>query len=823
MKSTQGSLGISTEGQRWFDSACTEAAFLIGGIGTGNFSIGARGELRDWEVFGRPGKGNYFPNTFFAIWVKEEGKPPVASVLEAQLSPPFSKSHGFVAHEIGGLRRFAQSRMKGEYPFVTVELSDPALPVAVSLEAFNPFIPLDADDSGLPVGLLCYRVRNSSDQPISASVAGSLCNLTTLKSYDRHTWKHYQVADEVVNEYQDDGLIRGLFYRPKTLHPFQRYYGTMALTTRSHAVTHKRAWLNGGWWDGLQDFWDDFSQDGRLEAESAYVEVDAVHSSPDQTGSLAIHHDLLPGDEQVFEFQIAWHFPNRVNSWSEGMYREARQQGKKVAPCCEDGDCESDLLMPTIRQYYAARFENAWRVSHYAASNLPRLEGDSRNFHRALFSSTLPAYVLDAVASNITVLRSPTCFRLEDGTLMAWEGCFDDEGCCEGNCTHVLNYSQTMAFLFPELERSMRRLEYKIESEANGKMNFRSYQPFGMDPHDHMPAADGQLGTFIRLYREWKLSGDDDFLRELWGAAARSLDFAFEFWDKDRDFVLDTDQFNTYDIAFQGPSSMVNSIFLAALRAGEEMAAYLGDNDRAARYRQAFEIGSRRVDELLWGGEYYLQKTDDLNRYRYQYGEGCLSDQLLGQTWAHLMGLGYILPREHVRSAIRAIFAYNFRDGFGTHANPQRTYALNDEKGLVLCSWPHGGRPRLPFPYSDEVWTGIEYHVATHLIYEGYVDEALTIVKAVRDRHDGVRRNPWNEVECGHHYMRSLASYGLLIALSGFEYDLPRGKIAFHPAIERDHFQCFFSTGKCWGIYRQRTDADGGVERDIEVLYGSLT
>ncbi len=229
------------------------------------------------------------------------------------------------------------------------------------------------------------------------------------------------------------------------------------------------------------------------------------------------------------------------------------------------------------------------------------------------------------------------------------------------------------------------------------------------------------------------------------------------------------------------------------------------------------------MDELLWGGEYYIQMIDDVNKYRYQYGKGCLSDQILGQLLAHVAGLGYILPEEHVRRAVKSIFDYNFRTSFRDHHNVQRTYVLNDEKGLLLCSWPKGGRPKLPFVYADEVWTGIEYHVAAHLIYEGFVDEGLTIVRAVRERHDGYRRNPWNEVECGHHYARSMASWALLTALSGFKYDMVEGTMSFKPAINSDDFKTFWSTGKGWGIYTQKKDPETGeIVWDIEVLYGSL-
>jgi len=319
------------------------------------------------------------------------------------------------------------------------------------------------------------------------------------------------------------------------------------------------------------------------------------------------------------------------------------------------------------------------------------------------------------------------------------------------------------------------------------------------------------------------MTGDDEFLSKVWNKACKALDFAFEYWDSDKDFVLDSGQHNTYNVEFYGPNSLTNSIFFAALKAGACMAEYMKDTERARRYREAFQKGSRRMDDLLWDGDYYIQRIDDVNSYRYQYGKGCLSDQLFGQLLSHIVGLGYILPKEHVKKAIRSIFTYNFRSSFKEHHSVQRTYVLNNEKGLLLCSWPKGGRPKLPFFYSDEVWTGVEYQVAAHFIYEGFIEEGLTIARAVRERHDGYRRNPWNEVECGHHYARSMASWALLLALSGFKCDMVDKTLTFNPVINKDNFSTFWSTGKAWGTYSQRIDPrTGEKEWNIEVLYGDL-
>lgn len=516
---------------------------------------------------------------------------------------------------------------------------------------------------------------------------------------------------------------------------------------------------------------------------------------------MAVKKTLMPGEEKTFEFILTWFMPNRPDEWSVDVYN---YEGK------------------TVKNHYATLHEDSWSVGKYLVEHMDRLEKDSRAFTRAMYDTTLPDYVIEAVSNNITVIRSTTCFRIDGGHFMAWEGSHDQFGSCHGTCTHVWNYAQTMAFLFPTLEQSARRTEFLLETEDDGRMNFRTDKLFSKAFHwdfEVHPAADGQMGSIIRVYREWKLSGDDEFLKDLWDKVKLAMDYAFSHWDKDKDFVLDSQQHNTYDIEFYGPNALVNSMFYGALKACAEMAYYLKDETSYNRYMEAFNKGHLEMDALLWEDDYYVQRIDDVNQFKYQYGKGCLSDQLFGQTLAHVSGLGYVLPKSHVKKAVKSIFDYNFKSSMKDHVNVQRTYALNDEAGLLLCTWPKGDRPKLPFVYCDEVWSGIEYQVATHLIYEGYIDEGLTITKACRDRYDGIRRNPWSDIECGHHYARSLASWGILLALSGFSYDMTEDRIDFQPKINQDHFKCFWSTAKAWGTYEQVLSPTGELEKHIEVLY----
>jgi len=782
---------------RTFSNEATEAAFLLGGIGTGNLSIGARGEMRDWEIFNRPNKGGKLPYTFFSIRVKDGDSMPDCRVLEAKLNPPFDAWGGMDWDIVAGLPRFRSSVMRAEYPFVSVGLSDPDLKMEVKLEAFTPFIPLNAADSGIPGAIIRYSVKNISEFPADVTVAASMFNAAAFGGADREI--NNRLQGSVVNELREETSQKGLFFKTCDGIGDRLECGDLSLVTTNPNTTCKVNWLGSGWLDGIHEFWKDFCEDGLLEKE---LNLDAVGSEfsvkAQKVGSLGIFETIEPNETKTFEFVLTWFFPNRINGWS--------------------GEHAGDGI---VKNYYSRLFGSSWEAAKYLNVNMKRLESESRKFHDALFGSTYPGYVLDAISSNITVLRSNTCFRTSDGIFYGWEGCMDREGSCCGNCTHVWNYAQTLAFLFPELEQTMRRVEFGVETDDEGRMAYRTQQTFGLKKWEMPPAADGQPGTIIRLYRDWKISGNSVFLKELWPKASKALDFALSYWDKDGDCVPDDRQHNTYDTDFYGPNPLTGVMLCAALKAGAEMAEYLNDTVHARSYGGAFKKCAANLDEMLWNGEYYEQKSEDIDRYRYQFGKGCLSDQLLGQLLAHVAGLGCLLPEEHVKKAIHSVFKNNYKADFSLHMNAQRTYALNDEKGLLLCTWPHGGRPSSQFVYSDEVWTGIEYQVAAHLIYEGFVEEGLKIVESVRDRYDGYKRNPWDEIECGHHYARSMASWAVLLALSGFRYDMVEGKIGFDPKISGDDFSTFWSTGSAWGVYRQKKNpGTGKLDTELEVLYG---
>lgn len=784
-----------------YDEKATETAFLLGGIGTGNVSLGARGELKDWELFNGPGKGNTFPYTFFALHAdnnKSGGERLCENrVLEGPIQPPHSLSHGYDSARLAGLPRMRRSAMRAEYPLCAVRMEDEALPLEVTLEAYTPFIPLDDEDSALPAAVLRYRVRNTGREPLFVSIAGSMSNMTSFDGYGVFNYVKYKGGCK--NSRVEGEGLRGFLCEALTADNGEAVENTMALTSPDENLCVKPNWYLGAWYDSAQDFWDDFSSDGliREEGGQAAAEGQILFQQGQRIGSVASYATLEAAEERCFTFYLSWHFPSRVRSWSQ--------------ECCGQ--------KPLTRNYYSLRFENAFAAAAYLHRALPRLERATLSFHEALFESTLPKEVLDAVSSNITVLRSTTCFRIEDGSFFGWEGCFGQSGCCDGTCTHVWNYAQTVAWLFPRLEQNMRRNEFTIETKEDGAMNFRARLKLGDEEWTLAPAIDGQCGSIVRLHREWMLSGDDSLIEEMGPRALLALDYVIARWDPDRTGIPASDrQHNTYDIDFYGVNPLSCGVYLAALKAGEAFARRLHQEEKADAYASLFQKGSQKADELLWNGEYYAQRLENVDEHPYQHGPGCLSDQLLGQFLANMAGLGPILPREHAKKALQSIYRYNFREDLSRHQSVQRCFALGRERGLLLCSWPQGGRPRFPFVYSDEVWSGIEYQVACCLIAEGLVDEGLEIVKAARERQDGYKRNPFNEVECGNHYARSMASWGLIPALSGFAIDRESRKLTLNPRVHQDDFRCFFSTGTVWGVATQTRNLKGETVQQFTTL-----
>jgi non-lysosomal glucosylceramidase len=772
-----------------------EIAFPLGGIGTGCVSLGGGGQLRDWEIFNRPDQGFMPEFTFVTLRAQAEGREPVTKVVQSPSLPPFGGPFGTGAGPGRGFPHFDSNTFRGEYPFAFLDFTDSHMPLKVSLEAFNPFIPRNDSDSGLPVAILIYRLQNTGEEAVEALLASTMENPVGHVAGRGHNGRNY---GQNRNLYRAEGGLQGIVMDSLKFPEDNPQFGSLVMATPCEEVSYTGELAGPGFAVG-HHFWDAVHVKGRFDnAERAELTDDRRTA----VCGLGMHVRLGPGESAEVPLLIAWYFPNYA--WGAHLW-----DGQKAAE-----------RPPQWLNYYATQFKSAWDVAAYVHKDLERLRRESRMFHDALFGSTLPAVALDAASSQLSTLKSCTCLRLEDGTFYGFEGCGSNAGCCHGSCTHVWNYQQALPFLFPALERSMRSADYKYNlREEDGRMCFRIELPLGNSHWGFHACVDGQLGGIIKAYRDWLLCGDDEWLRGLWPSLKKALAYTWVEWDPDRDGVIDGVQHNTYDIEFQGANPLSGAFYMGALRAAEEMARYLGDGEAAADYRKLFEKGSAKLDKMVFNGDYYYQVYDPEKVTTQQFGEGCLSDQMLGQWLAAICRLGYLFEPDHVRTALANVFRFNWRASLADHANPMRIYAINDEAGLLMATWPRGNRPLVPTMYSDEVWTGIEYQVASHLIMEGFVEQGLAIVKGARDRHDGFKRNPWDEPECGSHYARAMSSWGLVIALSGYFTNASQGLVQFAPQVWPDDFRCFWSNDAAWGTFSQGLD-EGVAEVGLEVLHG---
>ncbi len=776
-------------------SNLNRVAFPIGGIGAGMVCLEGIGTLSHVSVRNKMDVFNE-PFMFSALCVKRE--PNVARVLEG--SAPAWKIFGAPSTGNGardqtyGFPRCDKAEFLARFPFGEVTLSDSQIPLPMKITGWNPFTPGDPDNSSLPVGALEYRFENTADETIEAVFSFHSVNFMKIGNE----------GDSVLST--KNGFV--LWQDGTEENPENQ--GAFAVFVDNNDAVVDHCWFRGGWFDSRTLVWEAIEKGDMIE-------------NPPQEGSspgasLYVPLTLKPNEEKTVRLMFCWYVPQ--TTIRHGETREG-------AECeCEEGEC-----CPTTSKFhvpwYAGKFDSVNGVANYWRKNYDDLREKSVLFREAFYSMTLPDEVVEAIAANLTILKSPTVQRQTDGRMWCYEGCTDTAGCCYGSCTHVWNYAQAICHLFPSLERSLRQTEFHESQNESGIQAFRAGLPIRpVEPFWGRAACDGQLGGIMKMHREWRISGDTMWLKAFWPKVKESLDYCIQTFDPREIGVLEEPHHNTYDIEFWGPDGMCSSFYLGALAAAIEMGTEMGDD--VGRYQKILENGKQYLQSKLFNGEYFYQiiKTESLQVEfkpldvsnngpgyediiqklneqgpKYQYGNGCISDGVLGFWLAHMCGLdGNLVDRDMIASHLKSIHRYNFKTDLSEHANPQRpSFAAGNEGGLLLCTWPKGSSLSLPFVYSNEVWTGIEYQVASHLMLEGHVEEGLEIVRACRDRYDGTVRNPFNEYECGHWYARAMSSYGMLQGLTGVRYDAV-DKTLYIDSNIGENFRSFLSTATGYGI-----------------------
>lgn len=815
------------------DDFLKRVAFPIGGLGAGMFCLEGCGAISHMSVRSKPDVFNE-PGMFGAIAVK--GVKNGAKVIEGPV--PDWKSFGQpntgngAGGSIFGLPRFEKATFQVRFPFATITLEDEDFPMTIEIKGWSPFIPTDADNSGLPAGALEYRFKNNSSQSVDSVFSFHSKNFMTTND---DSGPDKRGKDFIQPMKQGFVLSQaGTVARPHD-------QGDFAIFTNDAETVVDHCWFRGGWFDPLTITWESVR---KCEVKK----VDPVESGA-PGASLYVPFKLAPGGEKIIKVMAVWYVP--VSDTRFGGDAKDEEKCDPASGCCgtsaEIGANVADESYASgkYKPWYSNRFKNVQEASEYWSVQYDVLHQKSTLFRDAFYASSLPAEVTEAIAANLTILKSPTVMRQFDGRLWSYEGCADTGGCCHGSCTHVWNYAQAIPHLFPALERTLRHTEFCESQNKDGHQTFRSALPIRLVDHEFYAAADGQLGGIMKVYRDWRILGDTEWLKKMYPMVKKSMDYCIKTWDPKNKGVVEEPHHNTYDIEFWGPDGMCTSFYLGALTAICEMGRSLKKNKDVETYQKLYEKGKKIIETDLYNGEYFYQKIQvtglnapnpieaseksmggeysaearqllEKEGPKYQYGTGCLSDGVLGAWIANVCGLKDPFDTTKIKSHLVAVHKHNFKSDLSEHANPQRpSFALGKEGGLLLCSWPQGGKLSLPFVYSDEVWTGIEYQVASHLMLMGKAAEGLDIVRACRDRYDGRVRNPFNEYECGHWYARALSSYGLLQGLTGVRFDAVNKTLYIDSKV--GDFTSFLSTETGFGTVKF---ANGNVS--LDVVHGNI-
>ena len=752
----------------------------VGGICCGNVYLAGDGRLWLWDIYNSNQLGavhkvlpiklevfniNQINNMHGSLYIE-----PATAVRPFQQGLVLIINYGGVKY-IKRLQHedWEEITFEATYPVATIRYFDSKMPVEVELQSYSPFIPGDEYNSGLPATIQSVKVRNRTEEAVKVDLAGWLENKTLINT--GKVMPYFKRVNKRFTEKECEGVsLECHTDEPKILEAED--FGNMAFVGLSEDIVSLTKLSGAG------DLNKDLTHFIKEETDSPIAILDRAFTLP-------------PKKEITTDFIISWYTPNI-----------------------------SFKAIPDKIRYYTNHFKDASAVATYIAGHYNHLKNATLKWKDTWYDSTLPWWFLERTFMNTSTLATTTCHRLQSGRFYGWEGI----GCCAGTCTHVWQYAQAAARVFPALERDTRqRVDLGISLQPDGGIWFRGEA-------DKKPAIDGQSGTILRIYREHLMSSDYTFLKTNWSKIKKAVQFVIT-QDKNKDGMEDTPMENTLDAIWKGEISWIVGLCIAAVRAGQAMAEEMDDLDFVEICKQYVEKGKKNMEKYLFNGEYFIHRADPKEGKK---GIGsydtCHIDQVYGQAWAWQVGLERILDKQKTVSALQALWKYNYMLDVGPYIKVHhggRFYALAGEGGMVMNTnpkkedKPYGEAKAWQIGYFSECMSGFEHQVAAHMMAEGMVDESLVLTKTIHDRYHAYKRNPFNEIECSDHYARAMVSYGTFISVCGFTYHGPKGEIGFAPRIHPTNFKAPFTSAEGWGTYSQQRSGNS-LSAHLTVVYGKL-
>jgi uncharacterized protein (DUF608 family) len=790
----------------------------LGGIGTGSVEIWPDGYFHEWQIFNvgswaprQPGRGaKKQPSmdpaglTFF-LRVKDEEKGVITRRLGIRADQHDLYSLAWL-HSVQGIEFDAR------FPVVHLKYADATLPVDVSSKMLSPFFPHDSRASGTPGFYASFTVTNKSSSRVDVSLMGILANPLAVDLKNRKRVNTISKSGDATILTMRTNATKGFAATHGSLAlsasggevswiaaDFEQYFKVLRLGRENTHVSALHQWrLTGRLWnlgDGAANpaHLAKFFPKGKSEAQKRkllgelvkysfardlierYSEVGVDLSRADETavdkilmqftefffnqvisrrtqaswghGALCSSCTLEPGESKDVTFVLSWHFPNHFS-----------QKG--------------DL----IGHAYDNWFHDAEAVNKYLIENGESLVSKTEAFSSAMFDTSLPSQLAEAWAGQLTTI--PKCtWWVKNGDFGVWEGL----GCCGFHTTDITYQgSFNLLALFPDLQLRQMLMGARFQREDGRIPHFftpdLSHVDHGFDRVDMNP-------QFVLLVcRDYLWTGDMTYLKEAWPHVVRAMDNS-QLLDGDGDGLPDHDtRRNTYDgWNFFGTPSYIASLWIAALRAAARMAHDLGDKANGDKWDALLAKAAPAFVEKLWNGEYFSLFVDKDKR-----DDMCMTDQLSGEWFSRLIGIGNSIPADRVKAALAAVFKYNF----------------SVESGLVNASYPAGKKRSFPAHYNGQAlapWTGVEYAIGSMMIDHGMPREGIAVVDAIHDRYLYAGRF-WNHVECGDHYYRAMSSWAVLLAATGFKVDAPRCSMRIAPCVTGDVRGPWISSN-AWGTF----------------------
>ena len=770
----------------------------VGGICTGTVYLGGDGKLWLWDIFNQQKEGVISKDVHFNTR-RLRARDGANYVFPVRPEYPFEQGFSIEVSKNGKKLKkkmdytgFKDIRFNGQYPAGFVTYSEDGFPVTCKLTACSPFIPGKVDQSSYPATIMQFDVKNISENEVEVKLGGWLENAVMPYTGSNN---YIELENTTIRSSKITGVATRALVLDNTAKSMpvnkQADFGDMSLVL-------------------LRDNKIDISTtavltnlDNLFNTQKSINSNVSRYTEPKIAGVIG-RTSLAPGESRKFSFIISWYFPNL---FVKGIY---------YTPEIENITGRS----------YGSRFKDAVAVSDAIGADFDYLLETTLDWVETFYEkSSLPHWLLNRTFSNTSTLATETAYLLGDGKFWAWEGI----GCCPGTCTHVWHYAQALGRIFPEIEKNLReRTDFDPVSfnEKTGAIDFRG-------GYAKRTAADGQAGIVMRSYRDHQMSIDDTYLRKNWKYIRKTLEYLIDKdkEDKEADGMIFGEQHNTLDAEWFGNIPVITSLYLSALACGLEMATEIGDTEFAKTCNDILAKGQNNIKKMF-NGEYFIQIENPDHLDAIGIGKGCYIDQVFGQNWAFQVGIGRLFNESMIKTSLKSLFKYNFvpdMGAFRASLPPHlagRPYAINGDAGLVMCTWPLGGKrddweKHWQFGYFNECMTGFEHQVASHMMWEGMLEESITLTRAIHDRYHPSKRNPYNEVECSDHYARAMASYGTYIAASGFRYHGPKAEIGFAPRLKPEDFQCAFITAVGWGSFGQKIEGSK-MNAELEIVYGEM-